>query len=353
MLILDLDNTLWGGVIGEDGIEGISLGGDYPGNVYQAFQESLKRLNEKGLALGIVSKNSEEDAFNVIDNHPEMVLRRDHFVSTRINWEDKVTNIIDIANEVGLGLENIGFVDDNPVERGKMRQQLPQVKVFEIGRDATEYSRILYSDPFLHITEVTEEDKRRTKAYADRTRIINQKMQFSSVEDFYRDLNVKIFVQNIDQYNIARAHQLIQKTNQFNATGRRYTKSELLSLGTTVIVVAASDKYSKRENLGIVVAKETKQEELTVSTYILSCRALGKSIEKTIFEWLVREAVKANLKAVVFEFTKTERNRPVEELYKAANMNLCKDGYILNEIDRVDYEIDWVTIVDERGVNHT
>ena len=256
-IALDLDGTLWGGILGEDDIEGIALGSDYPGNAYVAFQKQLKQIMARGVALVLLSKNDEPHVLEAFDKRNEMVLTPDDFVTHRINWHPKWQNLSDIAEEMSLGLESFLFIDDNPVERAQMAQFLPEVKVLDLPDDPAAYVEALLSSPYLECISITDEDKKRVRSYRNRADLERSRSSFDDLEAFYASLDQTVFIQSVEPTTVARTMQLINKTNQFNSTTRRYTQTEIETLAdqrdSSVIVIGAQDRFNDRENIGVAV----------------------------------------------------------------------------------------------------
>jgi FkbH-like protein len=325
LVIVDLDNTLWGGVLGEDGIGGIQIGGDYPGNAYVDFQKCLKKLSERGVALAICSKNHEDDALSVFNKREEMVLEKKDFVSYRINWDFKTENISGIANELGLGLSNILFVDDNPVERELVKKYLPEVRVLELPGDPALYLQALQGSPYLVTNGVTDEDRKRVKNYQSRTEIHRQRINYSDAHSFYASLEMHLHFNALSEKNLARATQLVNKTNQFNATGLRFSSAQLQSMaenGGSVYVIGLQDKYSEFENIGVLIVDWMKESEgsAAITNFLLSCRVLGRGVETGVLSWLHTVAKRKSIDTLMASICSQERNKPVHNLY-------CEHGY--------------------------
>src|SRR5262249_15330550 len=224
-IVLDLDNTLWGGVIGEDGLAGIQLGADAPGNAFVAFQRELEKLWRRGILLAVCSKNNPEDAQLAMDTHPDMVLRGSHFAAQRINWQPKALNIREIAAELNIGLDSLVFLDDNPAERAQVRAELPQVLVPDLPIDPADYPACLLELGVFDTLALTAEDRQRNQQYADqKARRAAEAATASggSVDDYLADLNVVVEIESANEMTLARIAQLTNKTNQFNMTTRRY-----------------------------------------------------------------------------------------------------------------------------------
>ncbi len=320
LIAVDLDNTLWGGVLGEDGKSGIRLGGDYPGNIYASFQRVLKQLSERGIALVICSKNDDALALDAITTLDAMVLTADDFVARKINWKPKWQNISDVCKELNLGLANVLFIDDNPVEREQVRQFLPDVKVLELPDDPSYYGESLLASPWIECWSVTSEDSVRNKNYRARELLLEDRASFQNLDEFYANLGLKVTLSSLSSANLDRATQLVNKTNQFNATTRRYNKEQLAAFdedGGEVIVIGCQDKYSDYEIIGVLLLKHEHPDPgwITVDNYLLSCRALGKGLESGVLAWLLQEQKEAGAVGVIGEIVVTERNEPVRQIY--------------------------------------
>jgi len=319
LLVLDLDNTLWGGVLGEEGINGVELGGDFPGNSFKDFQKTILFLKNRGIALAIASKNDEEVALSCIEEHPEMLIRKNNLAAYKINWREKYINISEIAQEVGLALSNIMFIDDNPVEREKVRTNLPEVKILELPQDPALYRQTLLQSPFLSVAEITQEDKKRSDSYARKRVLAEEQGKYENIEDFLASLNITIYFNKLNDYNFSRALQLINKTNQFNATTRRYTEKNLKEMQEDdnffVGVLGYTDQMTEFENIGIFIVEET-EENIKIDTLLLSCRVLGKGLEDAVVAWIVNYSRNKNFDFLFGEIIETPRNTPVRDLYK-------------------------------------
>lgn len=319
LLVLDLDHTMWGGVLGEDGPEGIQIGGDFPGNAFSRFQHTIKALSERGIALAVCSKNDEDLALEVLKNHNAMVIRPDDLVNHRINWQPKWQNIRDIAADLDLGLGSVMFIDDNPVEREAVKRNLPMVKVLELPQDPTAYTETLLASPFLETLQTGKEDRKRVSSYKARQKINQQRSASANIEDFLRSLQMKIYVQPLDGDNIARAAQLCQKTNQFNTTTRRYSAAELEAMvaeGCDVAVIGLADKFSEQENIGLIILRPDPHERRGhVDLFLLSCRVLGRTVERAILDWAVTRSHGRGWDALQGDIIETPRNTPVRKVF--------------------------------------
>ncbi|MEV7543754.1 HAD-IIIC family phosphatase [Streptomyces sp. NPDC089915] len=321
VIVTDLDNTLWHGVVGEDGIDGIQVGTDHPGNAHARLQHALKALRDQGVALAVSSKNDEDLALRAIREHSGMVLREEDFVATEISWRPKAEAIADIAARLNVGLANVLFLDDNPVERARVREFLPQVIVPELPEDPAGYADALLDDPHTTVFNVTEADRRRTEQYRARARVERGRTGFERIEDFYASLGLTLHISPLTEGNTARAAQLCAKTNQFNTTTRRHTAAELRRLASApdsdVLVLGVADRFSAREDLGLMVLGH-RGRETTVDAYLLSCRVLGRGVEAGALGWLASSLAARGRTSLHGIVTPTERNAPCRTVFADA-----------------------------------
>lgn len=340
LIVLDLDNTLWGGVLGEDGVENLSLGGDYPGNTFYEFQKFLLELNSKGVALALSSKNDEDLALKAISRLPFMVLKVDNFSSYKINWQPKWKNITEIAKDLNLGLSSIMFIDDNKVEREQVRQYLPEVKIIELPKDPANYLETLKSSPYIKSIQLTKEDKKRIQSFKA-LRDFKKKSQASSNPiDYLRELGIKVFLQSLSEENSQRAVQLCNKTNQFNTTTKRYNLDNLKSIDkdaeSKIIIVGVEDQYLSFENMGLIVLKKIDKDNLLIDLFLLSCRVLGRGLEQGLIAWVYNYCYNEKISKLSGQIVKTPRNMPVREIYDEFGFNkISEDEWFINVYERV------------------
>lgn len=349
LIVLDLDNTCWGGVLGEDGLEGIRIGGDHPGSAFAEFQHVLKRLAGRGVALAIASKNDEDLALRAFAELPAMVLRPDDFVAHRINWNPKWANIRELAEDLNLGLGSVLFVDDNPVEREQVRLNVPEVKILELPSDPAEYAGALAASPYLASVGLTAEDSNRANSFKRRAHFREQVEAAESLEDFYAGLGMQLHLRPLDTGNAQRAAQLCQKTNQFNSTTRRYDLQELQRLqddGADVVVIGLEDRHSQFENIGLIILKPDEEGGGEIDLFLLSCRVLGRGIETVVPRWAIgRSAARgwSHLSAPIIE---TERNTPVRRVYADAGFASVGENRWRAECDLSPEPPRWLNIRD-------
>lgn len=325
LIVLDLDNTLWGGVLGEDGPGGVLIGGDYPGNAFRAFQKALKVMNGRGVALAVCSKNDEKDALDAMGMLDGMAIRPVDLVTYRIGWEDKWKGIQEIADELNLGLASVLFIDDNPIEREAIRRNLPAVKVMDLPPAPEDYLPALLSSPWTAFVHATEEDKRRAESYKAMATVERNRREAVNLEDFYKSLDMTLTLRPLSEANSARAEQLCQKTNQFNTTTRRYDAPRLQALqsaGADVVVIALKDKYSEEENIGLLVLRPLEDDSKTglIDLYLLSCRVLGRGFEALLVNWAQERANRRGWKTLMGEIVETDRNKPARKIFEKAGM---------------------------------
>ena len=315
-IVLDLDNTLWGGIVGEDGFDGIHLGPQPPGNTFYEFQKYLKALSQRGILLAINSKNNSSDALQVISEHPYMVLRKEDFSSIRINWNDKVTNMKEIANELNIGIESLLFFDDDPVNRQLIRDTFPLITTPELPSDPSYYPKILQELPDFSLLKITDEDRNRKQMYKDQENRKILENQSNNIDDFLKSLNLKIVIKNASSFTIPRISQLTMKTNQFNLTTKRYQENEIknFSHNEQMLVGCAqvSDKFGDNGITGVFIVSK-KINEWYIDTFLLSCRVIGREIEKAMLNYIINEAKKAGVSRIIAKYIPTEKNKPIED----------------------------------------
>ena len=326
-IVLDLDNTLWGGIVGEDGFEGIKLGDDPIGRAYVEFQHNLLALNQRGIILAINSKNNFDDAIEVIRNHPNMVLKEDNFACFRINWNDKVVNVNEIAEELNIGLDSIVFFDDDPINRDYMRSALPQVLTIELS-DSSSYSQTLKSMNDFQVLKITNEDTKRSKMYLDQRKRTELQKQVGNLQDFLKQLNISVKIKKADKFTIPRISQLTLKTNQFNLTTRRYQEEDIrkfVSEENKIVECAQiQDKFGDNGITGVYIVNKENQQEWLVDTFLLSCRVMGRGVEEALLGQIIERAKLEGVKKVKARYIKTKKNKPAENFL--ADFGFTNDG---------------------------
>jgi FkbH-like protein len=329
IVILDLDDTLWGGIVGEVGWQGISLGGHDPaGEALVDFQRDLKALSRRGILLAIVSKNEESVATEAIAKHPEMVLKMDDFAGWRINWRDKAANIVDLMTELNLGLDSAVFVDDSPVERARVREALPQLFVPEWPSDKRLYPEALLSLGCFDSPSVTEEDRQRVQMCAvDRVRK-QSKPQLGDLEEWLATLKTTVRVEELNQGNLPRAAQLLNKTNQMNLSTRRMSEADFHAWarkdGCRVWTFRVSDKFGDSGLTGIL-SLELDGSRARIVDFVLSCRVIGRKIEEAMLFVAIECARLAGVREVYVNYCQTPKNKPCYAFFQRSGLT-CRDG---------------------------
>lgn len=361
LIVVDLDNTLWHGTVGDDGFGGIGLGPDYPGNAHLRLQRALRALRDRGVALAACSKNQPETALRVLREHPAMLLREQDFAAVEIGWRPKWQALEDIARCVNLGLESVLFVDDNPVEREHIRRQLPQVSVLDLPEEPAEYAAALLDSPLIASLGVTESDRLRGARYRARRIVEAERTRFERPEDFYASLDTRLHVAPLNEGNAARAEQLCLKTNQFNVTGRRYSSPDLRQLAEDgaheVIVLGLADRFTEREDIGLLILEEEPDGSASIDTYVLSCRVLGRGVEAGALAWLADRLAARGCPRLRGRVVPTERNAPCRGVFEAAGFSRAPgDADGMSWLLRLDAQRPavpgWLTIVEHGVMEH-
>jgi len=316
-LALDLDGVLWGGVIGEDGLAGIQLGGGPVGEAFVAFQRYLQSLARTGVLLAVCSKNNPEDAVLPFREHPEMVLRERDIAIFTANWKLKDENLREIAAALNIGLDAMVFVDDNPAERSRVRQRLPEVEVVDLPADPALYISALSRLALFETLAITGEDRQRTASIRENLERKTLESTAGSVDDYLAQLDIKVQLAPFDEANLPRIVQLINKTNQFNLTTRRRADAEVRALpaaGAYTQAMRASDRFGDSGLTGVLIAIP-EGTGLRVDTWLMSCRVLGRRLEEAMFAALVRYAAENHYTHITGEYIPTAKNSQVADLY--------------------------------------
>jgi FkbH-like protein len=318
VLVVDLDNTLWGGVIGEDGMAGIKVGSEYPGAAYQALQRALLDLSRKGILLAVCSKNNLDDAMEALEKHPGMLVRPKHFAAMRINWTDKAQNLREIAQELNVGIDSLAFLDDNPFEREQVRAAFPEVTVIDLGRNPLEYASAVRNCAAFERLTLSSEDQQRTEMYAAQKQRAGAEQNFQSKEDFFRFLEQEAELEPVSDLTLARIAQLTQKTNQFNLTTRRYTEPQIAELAKEpewhIFSIRVRDRFGDHGLVGVAIAHD-EGEQCEVDTFLLSCRVIGRTVETALLAHLAESAAQRGRKRLVGWFLPTKKNAPARDFY--------------------------------------
>ena len=340
-IVLDLDNTLWGGVVGEEGYNNIVLSHSGQGASFVAFQQALLDLYHRGIILAINSSNNSNDAMEVIEKHPNMILKPHHFAAIRINWNDKVENMRSIAEELNIGLDSMVFLDDNPTNREAMRTFLPEVETPELPEDSSEYVHFMHPLPYFQSEAITDEDKMRGNLYVTERLRRESEKAFADKESFLKSLLLKMKVVKNDVESIDRLVQLTEKTNQFNTNKRPMTASKISDYSKDpnycVFSARVMDKFG---DYGItaftLVRKET--DEWVIESLLLSCRVIGRGVEEALLSAIAGDGRDAGVSRLRVLFVPTDKNKPARDFV---------DRYFTEGVARVESfpNPEWILIV--------
>ncbi|TLX40789.1 HAD-IIIC family phosphatase [Xanthobacter autotrophicus] len=331
VLVLDLDNTVWGGVIGDDGLAGIKIGeGDGTGEAFLSVQKLALSLRDRGIVLAVSSKNTDAVARAAFREHPDMLLREDHIAVFQANWNDKATNIKAIAEELSLGLDSFVFLDDNPAERDLVRQYLPQVAVPELPEDPALYARTLSAAGYFEATLFSEEDRKRAAFYEGNARRASLGQGVASIEDYVAALDMEIDLRPFDAIGRPRIYQLISKSNQFNLTSRRYSEADVKAMeedpSIFTLQVRLKDRFGDNGMISVVACRTMEGNRWLIDTWLMSCRVLGRGVEKIVLRHLVEAARRQGIAELVGEYRPTERNALVRDHYAQLGFTTLSTG---------------------------
>jgi FkbH-like protein len=318
-LVLDLDNTLWGGILGEDGINGIALGGNYPGKVFLLFQQQILELSRQGIILAVCSKNNIEDVRQIWREHPDALLKEEHFSALRINWNNKADNIREMAEELNIGLDGFVFLDDSPSERELVRRFLPEVTVPDFPTQPYMLPVFFKKtvEQYFSVYALTDEDKSKTEQYKANVQRLQAQRSFTNMEEYLQWLEIELTVADVNDLTLARAAQMTQKTNQFNLTTRRYTDADLrgkLATGSRIYTLSVRDKFGDSGITGLCII-DFVDETAYLDSFLLSCRILGKRIEEAFLNFVLNLLKQQGVKTVQTQYIPTAKNMQVKDFY--------------------------------------
>ena len=330
-LVLDADNTLWGGILGEDPLDELKLGPhDYPGNIYWYAQQEFLALQKRGVLLCLCSKNNPADVEAVLLDHPEMVLREPHFVATRVNWDDKVTNIRRIAADLNIGLDSLVYLDDSAFECEAVRGQLPMVRTLQVPANVYEYPALIHHVKELFLSGgVSSESAAKTEQYRLRALAEGERQRFASQEEYLASLGLKVELRRGEQEAIKRIAELTQKSNQFNLTTRRYSEEQIRELmasaAAEVYSIHVRDKFGDSGLTGVVILRY-EGEAVAVDSCLLSCRVIGRGVELSVWESLFRQAAARGIRTVRAEYLATAKNSQTRDFYDRLGLSLTSEN---------------------------
>jgi FkbH-like protein len=319
VLVTDLDDTIWGGIVGEDGVDGIKLGAGYPGAAYLNVQRAMLDLSRRGILLAVCSKNNPAEALDALANHPDMLLRPEHFAAMRIGWNDKAEGLEALAADLNVSTDSLAFLDDNPLEREWVRSRLPEVTVIELPADPMQFARTLRHAPVFERLELSDEDRSRGRYYAEQRLRSEMQQAAGSLEDFYRSLRMQVRVEPVTAATLTRAAQLSQKTNQFNLTTRRYSERELESLQEPrwrKLLIRVADRFGDNGIVGLAILR-IDGSTCDIDTMLLSCRVIGRTVESAFLALLADEARQAGASTLTGSFIPTRKNAPAQDFFRS------------------------------------
>ena len=329
-VVLDLDGTLWGGIAGELGMEGIQLGPSVPGLEYLDFQEALLNLTRRGILLAINSKNNPDDVLPIIRHHPDMRLREEHFAAVRINWRNKVDNMRELADELNIGLNSLVFIDDNPHEREIIRQMLPEVLNVDLPMDPSWYRETLEAMSDFELLALTKEDEGRNAQYQamQQRRVVRNAA--TSLDDYFHSLKITVEIGTANSKSIDRLVQMYNKTNQFNLTTRRYQASDMIRFladsAYRIYTLNVQDRFGDHGLVGAAIIQQ-KADCWLIDSLLMSCRVMGLSVETAFLHKIYEDAAHHGIRTLIGEFIPTKQNQPVEAFYSSHGFSRVKESH--------------------------
>lgn len=346
-LVLDLDNTLWGGVIGDDGLSGIQIGELGTGHAFSDFQKWLKELKNRGILLTVCSKNNEDTAKEPFEKHPEMVLRLEDFSMFVANWEDKARNIRTIQQALNIGMDSMVFLDDNPFERELVRTMIPEITVPELPEDPALYLQYLRGLDLFETASYSREDAGRTEQYREKAQRAAFEAAFQSYDDYLEALQMRASAAAFDPFHYPRIAQLTQRSNQFNLRTVRYTEAEIEALAQDDsrigLCFTLKDKFGDHGLISVVVLEKQPEDTLFISEWLMSCRVLKRGMEEFIVDKILSVAAQQGFRRVVGEYIPTPKNAMVKDLYEQLGFARLENGRFQAEVSGFPYHKTFIT----------
>lgn len=333
-VILDLDNTIWGGVIGDDGIENIQIGSLGIGKAFSEFQYWIKKLKNRGIIVAVCSKNTESVAKEPFEKHPDMILRLDDISVFMANWENKADNIRQIQSILNIGFDSMVFLDDNPFERNIVRENIPEICVPELPEDPADYLEYLYTLNLFETVSFSNEDSERTKLYQIEAQRVTVQKKFINEDDFLKSLNMQSLIEPFNKFNTPRVAQLSQRSNQFNLRTIRYTEFEIEKLANSkdyfTFAFTLVDKFGDNGLICVIILKKENVNTLFIDTWLMSCRVLKRGMENFVLNTLVNFAKKNGFNSIKGEYIHTAKNEMVKDHYLNLGFEQQNEKWILN-----------------------
>ena len=346
-LVLDLDNTLWGGVIGDDGLSGIQIGELGTGHAFSDFQKWLKELKNRGILLTVCSKNNEDTAKEPFEKHPEMVLRLEDFSMFVANWEDKARNIRTIQQALNIGMDSMVFLDDNPFERELVRTMIPEITVPELPEDPALYLQYLRGLDLFETASYSREDAGRTEQYREKAQRAAFEAAFQSYDDYLEALQMRASAAAFDPFHYPRIAQLTQRSNQFNLRTVRCTEAEIEALAQDDsrigLYFTLKDKFGDHGLISVVVLEKQPEDTLFISEWLMSCRVLKRGMEEFIVDKILSVAAQQGFRRVVGEYIPTPKNAMVKDLYEQLGFARLENGRFQAEVSGFPYHKTFIT----------
>jgi len=352
-VVVDLDNTLWGGILGEDGASGIQIGPEYPGALYLEVQRTLLDLRDRGIVLAVASKNDPQEAMEVLATHPDMLLRPYHFSAFRIGWQEKSQSLREIAAELNIGVDTLAFLDDNPVERERIAAELPAVTVIDLPGEPVGFAQAIRACPALERLRVSSEDLQRAQYYDDQKRRQELQSASRSPEEFFSSLKQVVEIRPVSPSNISRIAQLTQKTNQFNLTTRRYTEQQIAAIASDteadVFAMRVKDVYNDNGIVGVVILRYD-DAICEIDTFLLSCRVIGRTVETALLSFVCERARERGATTLSGRFVPTKKNAPAADFYPRHGFAAAakRDGESSYSLDLRDGDVicpEWIRVL--------
>lgn len=352
-LVLDLDNTLWGGVIGDDGLEGIALGDDYPGSVFKAFQRRVLALMDRGVLLAVVSKNDPDVVERAFREHPEMLIGWDQLAASRINWRPKSINLREIADELNLGADALVMFDDNPVERAEIAANAPEVKVIDVPVDPLQFEMALAECAYFDQPGLSNEDRTRNASYQQERQRREFGQRCATVTEFLYSLEMEACIDAGSRPTLSRVAQLVAKTNQFNLTTRRHAEADIAAMSTHPDYRVASLRLRDRfgdQGLVAVGILARRNGDAVVDTFLMSCRVMNRGVEQALMAHLVAEARRMGCDRVIGDYVPTRRNGLVQDFYSRMGFAgvAAEEGVARYALDLREETVMWPDVIRRR-----
>jgi FkbH-like protein len=356
-IIFDCDNTLWKGVIGEDGMEGIDMSAtSKSGKFYHLVQRIAVFLSKRGVIVGLCSKNNEQDVLDVLRNHKDMILKEEHIVIKKVNWINKASNLRAIASELNIGIDSLVFVDDSNFEINLIKEQVPEILTIQVPTAISDYPDLILKNVYTYFNLVlNSDDAKKTEMYKQQFERENSKTAFSSIEDYLASLEIELTVVKNDKAHMPRIAQLTQKTNQFNLTTYRYTESQvehfMADKKHEVYAMFVKDKFGDNGLTGVCIAKEDEKDPKNVilDSLLMSCRIIGRNIEFVYVSHIIKDLANKGYQTLTADYIPTKKNAQVEDFYDKVGLNLIEniDGtkhYSLNIANFEPKKVDYIKI---------